>query len=74
MNAIQYIRKDVFRLNQTDFAREINVAQSTVSRWESGAVPDLKGMAAIRDAAIKRGIDWRDDWFFSTPTSQEVAQ
>lgn len=71
MNAIRHIRTEVFQLNQADFAAVAGVKQSTVSRWENGGEPSLEEMRAIRHAAVDRGIEWNDSWFFSTP--DEVA-
>jgi len=70
MNEIRYIRKEVFRVTQSEFAALANVTQATVSRWEAGTPPSLDDMQAIRNAAADRGIDWNDSWFFQAP---EVA-
>lgn len=77
MTAIRFIRRDVFRATQTEFAAMAGVAQATVSRWEAGVPPSLDDMQAIRNAASKRGIEWRDEWFFGDdsrgPARQETA-
>ncbi len=70
MNEIRYIRKEIFRVTQAEFASLANVTQATVSRWETGTAPSLDDMQAIRNAAAQRGIAWNDSWFFQTP---EVA-
>lgn len=40
-------------MNQADFARAIGVNQATVSRWESGAVPDIMALGRIAELAGK---------------------
>lgn len=70
MNAIRYIRKNVFEATQAEFAALAGVTQATVSRWERGVAPSLDDMQAIRSAAAERGIVWKDEWFFQSP---EVA-
>jgi transcriptional regulator with XRE-family HTH domain len=72
MNALLYIRKYIFRLNQSEFARAVGVGQSSVSRWDRGAAPSLPEMQRIREAAMRRGIDWDDRWFFRPPDSGET--
>lgn len=72
MNAIRYIRKTIFQVNQAEFASLAGVTQATVSRWEddeNGAAPSLDEMTAIRRAAAERGLDWSDAWFFEAPAS-----
>ena len=68
MNPIAHIRKEVFRMKQSDFAALAGVAQSTVSRWEKhGVPPTLAEMQAIREAAANRKIRWNDTLFFEVP-------
>lgn len=38
-------------LNQADFAAALGVNQATVSRWESGAVPDIVALGRIAELA-----------------------
>lgn len=71
MNPIRYIRTEVFKLKQAEFAAVAGVKQSTVSRWENGGEPSLEEMRAIRQAALDRKIKWNDAWFFNAPA--EVA-
>lgn len=70
MNAIEHIRKRVFKLNQAPFAELAGVSQPTVSRWEDdsfpGSQPSRDEMNKIREAASKRGLPWDDSWFFQT--------
>lgn len=68
MNALRHIRKHVFGLTQTEFASLAGVGQASVSRWENGVAPSLEEMAAIRQAAVDRGIPWDDRWFFEQPS------
>lgn len=77
MNAIRYIRKEVFGVTQIEFAAIAGVQQSSVSRWESGVAPTLEDMQRIRAAAAEPGRKlkrkWRDELFFATPTQGEAA-
>ena len=73
MSAIRHIRTRIFEATQSEFAALVGVKQSSVSRWENGVAPSLDDMAAIRDAAKARGIDWRDDWFFMAADELDTA-
>lgn len=74
MNTLKFIRTKIFNVSsQSDFAIEIEVAQSTISRWENGAAPSLDEMQKVRSAAQKRGLPWNDSWFFEPAPSHEVA-
>ena len=64
MNPIEAIRKNVFAMNQAEFAAEVGVVQSTVHRWDRGTPLSSEHMASIRDAAKRRGYAWSDSWFF----------
>jgi transcriptional regulator with XRE-family HTH domain len=70
MNALRHIRKHVFGLTQTEFASLAHVGQASISRWENGVAPSLEEMAAIRQAAVDRGIPWDDRWFFELPPTE----
>lgn len=55
---IKRIRHRCF-LTQQDFAKEIQVAFSTVNRWEGGkAKPNLIAMKKIREFCLKNEIDY----------------
>ena len=73
MNALRWIRTEVFGLTQADFAALLGRAQSTVARWEGGVAPSLDDMTAIRAAAGKSGIEWRDEWFFKEFPNDDVT-
>lgn len=81
MNAVEHIRKRVFKLKQAPFAALAGVSQPTVSRWEEdslpGSQPSRDEMDRIRSAAHERGLPWDDSWFFQTfpdePAEQENA-
>lgn len=75
MNAIRYIRKNVFGVTQHEFAEIAGVQQASVSRWENGGAPTLEEMARIRDAAANRKLKrkWRDDLFFTVPEEGQAA-
>jgi transcriptional regulator with XRE-family HTH domain len=70
MNAVEYIRTKVFKLEQAPFAGIAGVSQPTVSRWEQtemeNSEPSRKAMELIRSEAIKRGLPWSDSWFFQS--------
>lgn len=74
MSPIRHIRKNIFKVTQADFATLVGVAQATVSRWEAGTAPSLDDMQAIRQAASKQKIKWKDDWFFSVPAARATRQ
>lgn len=45
-------------LTQGDFAKKINVAFSTVNRWEGGkAKPNLSAMKSIKEFCIENNIE-----------------
>ena len=72
VHPIQRIRKAVFLMSQAQFAEAIGSRQSTVSRWETGKhQPSLDDLARIRRAAIERGMDWSDSWFFESPVADQ---
>ena len=46
-------------LTQGDFAKEVNVAFSTVNRWEGGkAKPNLTAMKSIKEFCLKNNIEY----------------
>lgn len=68
MVPIEYIRKKIFKLNQTEFAAIAGVTQATVSRWKAGDFkPGQEEMERIRAEAFARDIAWDDRWFFAVP-------
>lgn len=57
---IKRIRQRCF-LTQSDFAKEVNVAFSTVNRWEGGrAKPNLNAMKNIKEFCLKNDIEYSD--------------
>ena len=49
MNRIKQLRKDL-GIKQSDFAREFNVSQGTLSNWERGVHdPDAESLKKMRD-------------------------
>ncbi|MGX9120300.1 helix-turn-helix domain-containing protein [Mesorhizobium sp. BHbsci] len=73
MSAIRYIRREIFKATQAEFAALAGVTQASVSRWETGGAPTLDEMQAIRKAAADRQIEWNDAWFFEPAPSSEQA-
>lgn len=57
---IKRIRQRCF-LTQEDFAKAINVAFSTVNRWEGGkAKPNLSAMKSIKEFCQMNNIEYVD--------------
>lgn len=55
---IKKLRQRLF-ITQEDFAKEIDVAFSTVNRWEGGkAKPNLSAMKSIKEFCLKHDIDF----------------
>jgi predicted transcriptional regulator len=69
MSQLRQIRRTVFGVTQTEFAKIAGVSQPLVSRWEKGdRKPSLPELIRIRAEARRRGLKWKDAWFF-----EEVA-
>lgn len=59
------IRKEILKLSQKEMADLTGVAQTTVSRWETGVLaPNRDEMIRIRQAAKDKGASWSDTLFF----------
>lgn len=72
---LRAIRKLRLIMSQAEIAAITATAQSTVSRWERGEIePNRAQMAAIREYAIKKGIEWRDEWFFEPVSAAPAVQ
>lgn len=57
-DTIRITRQKAF-CTQEDFAKELNVALSTVNRWELGkATPNMRGMKAIKAFCENNGLDY----------------
>lgn len=67
MHPIKSIRKNVFGINQAEFASLMGVSQPTLSRWENGEEDFISRLMRIRSEASVRGIEWKDTWFFEPP-------
>lgn len=74
MKPLEHIRKNLFSVSQAAFSEIAGVTQATVSRWESGELePGRAEMAAIREEALRRDIQWNDRLFFEAPPLQTEA-
>ena len=66
-HVLKFMRKTL-GMRATDLASLLGVTPETVSRWETGELePDREQMDLIRQAALERGLEWNDRWFFETP-------
>lgn len=73
MSIIQHIRKSVLGVSQKQFADIAGTTQGTVSRWETGEMnPDLAQLGKIRAYALDLGKEWRDEWLFTAPSSDDA--
>lgn len=74
MNALEHIRKNIFRVGQIEMGKIAGTSQTTIWRWEHGeTVPTLKEMRRIRAEAEVRGIYWHDDFFYRQPIAAEAV-
>lgn len=73
LTPIQWIREQVFRMKQPEFAREIGCAQSSVSRWENGGSITNDSQKKIREAAQRLRLPWNDSWFYAVPEGNPAA-
>lgn len=71
---IKHARQRCF-LTQSDFAKEVNVAFSTVNRWEGGkAKPNLAAMKNIKEFCLKNNVEYpsiEEAWFNSSMEGKE---
>lgn len=66
MNTLAAIRKKKLGITQAELAAICEVAQSTVSRWESGAdEPSRPHLGKIRRYALESSIEFTGDEFFT---------
>ncbi|AWY98130.1 helix-turn-helix domain-containing protein [Blautia argi] len=57
---IKKLRQRCF-LTQSEFAKEVQVAFSTVNRWEGGrAKPNLTAMKNIKEFCLRNDIEYQD--------------
>lgn len=74
MKPIEHIRRAVFKITQAEFGQIAGTTQASVSRWETGEQePSQSELKRIRAAAMGRGLDWDDCWFFETPVGREAV-
>lgn len=74
MKPIRHIRKNVFGVNQTEFADMLGTTQAAVSRMERGAEITDKRMMMIRELAKERRLKLKDTMFFETPDDVQAAE
>lgn len=60
-------------MDPSAFADAVGVTQPTVWRWENGSEPKRDALQKIRDAALERGLDWDDKFFFEVPPGCDVV-
>ena len=67
-DAIRMSRQKAF-FTQQDFAKKLNVALSTVNRWElNKAKPNMKAMKKLKEFCDEYGIDYEiieKEWLIS---------
>lgn len=74
MNPFRYIRKELFKVSQSEFAEIAGTTQASVSRWETGSSQPGHGeMERIRNAAIALNLEWATDLFFEVPVKEVAA-
>jgi predicted transcriptional regulator len=74
MKPIEYIRKHILKVTQSEMASIADVTQATVSRWESGEFePSLGELARIRSEAAAREIPFDDSVFFEVPAEAQAS-
>ena len=66
---IRIARQKAF-LNQEEFANKLNVALSTVNRWEQNKVrPNVKAMKSIKQFCMENAVDYEpieSEWLYPT--------
>lgn len=74
---IRVMRQKAF-YTQEDFAKKLNVALSTVNRWELDKVrPNMKAMKSIRDFCAENGLPYEpieQAWLESGLASKKTAR
>lgn len=64
---IRIARQKAF-FNQEEFAKKLNVALSTVNRWEQNKVrPNVKAMKQIKQFCLENGIEYgpiETEWLY----------
>lgn len=74
LNTLAAIRQRIFKATQAEFAAIAGTSQGTVSRWETDELkPTLKQLSSIREEALRRGLGWKDEWFFEHPATEDAA-
>lgn len=69
---LKWIRKQVFDLQQEEFASLLDLPRVRLSKYENGVHPvPIEVMDRVRQVARERNIPFNADWFFARP--DEVA-
>jgi transcriptional regulator with XRE-family HTH domain len=71
MTPVEFIRKTVLKLTQSQLAEALDTTQASVSRWETAGRFPTDIQPKVRELA--RGGMWSDTWFFDVPTDAETA-
>ena len=75
--SIRIARQKAF-YNQENFAKELNVALSTVNRWEQNRVrPNVKAMKEIKRFCEENGIDYEKietEWLYPSGEGRKGEQ
>jgi transcriptional regulator with XRE-family HTH domain len=58
-------------MSQASFAALLGISQSGIAMLESRDALPEKHQRTIRAEAAKRGLEWRDEWFFEMPEPAE---
>ena len=72
---IRIARQKAF-YNQEDFAKKLNVALSTINRWELNKVrPNVKAMKAIKQFCAENGVDYEKietEWLYPSENDKII--
>lgn len=67
MKPIKYIRTEIFKCTQYEFADMLEITQPVVSDMEKSGFVNSKHQTKIRDEATRLNLNWSDSLFFEIP-------